>query len=251
MDCPQARQAIGPYHDAQLDPAAAEAVRMHVAQCRTCDKLAQDHAELTAALRDGATYFTAPSALKARMMQKGHDAAMPWFKRAIGVPRWLAGAAVASTAVLSVAATLALMPHMISAALPREVASSHVRSLMADHLTDVPSSDQHTVKPWFAGKLNFAPPVVDLSRDGFELIGGRLDYVDGRSVAALVYQRRQHRINVFVWPSADAVHGTWSQNGFNLVAWSQAGMQMWAVSDLNAPELDELHRLLQANANRQ
>jgi anti-sigma factor RsiW len=183
------------------------------------------------------------------MIQRGHDAALPWLKRAMGVPRWLFAAAVAGAGAFSVAATLAVMPHMISAALPREVASNHVRSLMADHLTDVPSSDQHTVKPWFAGKLNFAPPVVDLSRDGFELIGGRLDYLDGRTVAALIYQRRQHRINVFVWPSADAVHGTWSQNGFNLIAWGQSGMQMWAASDLNATELDQLHRLLQANGS--
>jgi anti-sigma factor RsiW len=122
-----------------------------------------------------------------------------------------------------------------------ELVASHVRSLQANHLLDVVSSDRHTVKPWFQGKLDFAPPVPDLP----ELAGGRLDYVNGRQVAALVYQRRRHPINVFVWPSHSAGGmSTESVNGYQLAHWYASGMEWWAVSDMNASELTEFARLL-------
>jgi anti-sigma factor RsiW len=132
--------------------------------------------------------------------------------------------------------------------LTQELVAAHVRSLMADHITDVLSTDQHTVKPWFEGKLDFAPSVIDLGPEGFELIGGRLDYAADRPVAALVYKRRQHVINLFIFPrpaASDGQLGTAGKQGYNVIGWQHSGMTFWAVSDLNAAELQQFCQLYQ------
>ena len=131
--------------------------------------------------------------------------------------------------------------------LVNDIVSSHVRSMMANHVTDVASSNSHTVKPWFSGKLDYSPPTKDFTEQGYRLIGGRLDYLDNRPVAALVYQRSQHFINLFVWPSDDTAAGKEEQlarQGYNLIHWNQSGMTFWLVSELNLPELEECARLL-------
>jgi anti-sigma factor RsiW len=124
--------------------------------------------------------------------------------------------------------------------LAQDVISSHVRSLLGTHLLDVPSTDQHTVKPWFNGKLKFSPPVHDFADHGFRLIGGRLDYFNGREVAALVYQRNQHVINLYIWPSEpsrNTAAESFSKNGYNVSHWDRDGFEFWAVSDVNAGDL--------------
>ena len=121
-----------------------------------------------------------------------------------------------------------------------ELVDAHVRSLLPGHLLDVESTDRHTVKPWFAGKTDIAPVVVDLSDKGFPLLGGRLDYVDGHSVAALVYGRRAHKINVFVWRTTpgEPAEGSFAVRGYSLLHWSNGGLTYWAVSDAALPDLE-------------
>src|SRR5262249_48094185 len=179
-----------------------------------------------------------------RKVQAAVREANPGARRFIFSWRW-AGAATA--AVLIVVVSMLWVKPSEETLLVNDIVSSHVRSMMANHITDVASSDRHTVKPWFGGKLDYSPPVKDLTEQGFRLVGGRLDYLDSRPVAALVYQRSQHYINLFVWPSnktgikeGDQI----TRQGYNVIHWTQAGMSYWLVSELNLTELTECARLL-------
>jgi len=164
---------------------------------------------------------------------------------------------------LSIAASLAFVALMLWRLVPglpgsssddrltQELIGGHVRSLMASHLTDVSSSDQHTVKPWFEGKLDFSPPVADVTEQGFPLVGGRLEYIGNRPVAALVYRHQQHVINLFIWPvthEEDVRERTLTRQGYQLIHWAEAGMSYWVVSDLNARELQAFVRAVQGQA---
>ena len=192
-------------------------------------------------IRREATYHAAPGHLRGRIL-----ASLP---REPAARRWkpwgFASGLAAAFAILAATGIYVLSPGA-DQRLAEEIVGAHVRSLMVDHAFDVASSDSHTVKPWFAGKLDFSPPVVDLTAQGFALLGGRLDYIDRRPVAALVYRHRQHLINLFILPAArDARPRTLERQGFHLAAWGQAGMTWWAVSDLNAQELSEFRTVLE------
>lgn len=208
---------------------------------------------LDALVRAKATRYEAPSELRERigsvLQRAGHAPEAP--QRETRSPAWRqwfnAGIAFACGLLVSVVVTRLNLMTDKQDQLAQEVVSSHVRSLMVAHLADVVSTDQHTVKPWFAGKLDFSPPVYDLASEGFPLTGGRLDYLEQRPVAALVYQHRKHTINVFVWPSRGDVsrfRNLQSRQGFNLASWEDSGMQFWVVSDVGSEELQTFAQLL-------
>jgi anti-sigma factor RsiW len=244
MTCDSARELISPLLDAELDAVQASEVERHMQTCVACAELKFEYLQLRERVRADAPYYSATEELRARI-----DRALRQAASAKDRPRapwgWIAFASAAGFAAALLLAFV-LGPNFFHSEraggdlIAQEVVSSHVRSLMAGHLIDVRSSDQHTVKPWFAGKLDFSPKVKDLAPQGYGLTGGRLDYLDGRPVAGLVFQRRQHVINLFVWPS-QAQSGSRLSNfaitGFNIVHWSEAGLTYWAVSDLNAAEL--------------
>lgn len=207
--------------------------------------------ELSKAIKAQATRYAAPPALRERIVAALNQAepvkAAP--PRRPFQTFWQQWGGMGAAFACGVVASLVLGSFQAAPGeedrLSQEIVAGHVRSLMVDHLADVASTDQHTVKPWFSGKLDFSPPVHDLAMQGFPLLGGRLDYLDGRPVAALVYRRQQHTINLFVWPAS----GTrsvklLSRQGFNMTDWSDSGMQFWAVSDLSAVELQTFTQLL-------
>ena len=206
--------------------------------------------ELSGLIRAHATRHRASPALEAAVRTEialqSATARRPVASHARRWPAWgFAGAGFACGIIASAIIMFVAGRPGDAGNLETELVNSHVRALMVAHLTDVASSDQHTVKPWFQGKLDYSPPVQDLAGRGFPLVGGRLDYLSGRAVAALIYRRHDHLINVFVWPdSGEARRKLSVHQGYNVLHWSSAGMQYWAVSDVNAAELQTLGSLL-------
>jgi anti-sigma factor RsiW len=191
-------------------------------------------------VRQEATRHAPPPELATRIVRQLRAQAEPVRARPTGLSRWLQAASLFAAGAATTCALLLLRPAAAPDDLVAAVAASHVRSLMAEHLADVRSSDRHTVKPWFAGKLDYSPPVVDLAAQGLPLVGGRLDYLGGRAVAALAYRSGAHVINLFVWPAdavAEAAPQAATLQGWHLLHWTQGGMQAWAVSDASAAEL--------------
>jgi anti-sigma factor RsiW len=242
MTCRETKNLLNAYVDGELDSGGSLGVEKHVQGCASCLTDVESLHALASAIENGGLRFTAPQRLKMNV-QAAIREANPAPTRSIFNWRW--ASAVAAAVLIVVVSMQWLKPSQET--LVNEIVSSHVRSMMANHITDVASSDRHTVKPWFGGKLDYSPPVKDLTDQGFRLLGGRLDYVDSRPVAALVYQRSQHLINLFVWPSNNTVtkqEDQLTRQGYNLIHWTQSGMSYWLVSELNLAELGECARLL-------
>jgi anti-sigma factor RsiW len=244
----EALKLLHAYADGELDPAKTLELEAHLAENPSTRAQCEGLRGMSAAIRVKAEYYTAPIELAERLA--GSVPPAPEYSpRRVALPRWLASAAaIAGVAVLAwMVATVATRPGE-DERIATEVLSAHVRATLAGRSFDVASSDQHTVKPWLSARLAFSVTVADVSAEGFELTGGRLDYVGGQRVAVLAYKRRQHLIDVFVWPTGEKRGLALTRDGFNIERFAKNGMSYWLVSDLNRNELADLARLLAERA---
>jgi len=246
MEHEEVRALAGAWLDREADPLAQREIEAHLAGCAACRAAVDGARGFSAAIRAEAEYFEAPPALVARLAAASRPARPA--PRRMTTWRPLALAASALLAVV-LAGGIGYFGSLGGSQDPlvQDVVDGHVRSLQAEHLIDIASSDQHTVKPWFDGRLDAAPPVRDLTTEGFPLVGGRLDYLDGKSVAALVYRHRQHPINLFVAPIGASGAGpalATTRQGYNVRHWVAGDMSFWLVSDLDMNELKALEALL-------
>ena len=252
MTCAQALPLLSAYLDRELDVTQSLEIEGHVRECDRCSAALQQHEALRSSLSAAALVFAPPRDLEWRVRKAVRREARPRGLSVLPPWRW---AAVPVAATLAAALSWSVAIHRGGTSgenvVLAELVSGHVRSLMADHLVDVATSDQPTVKPWFNGKVDFAPPVMDFTASGFPLVGGRVDYIAGRPVAVVVYKRRQHVVNVFIWPSGnDDGHGVRNLafQGYHLLRWVRSGLTFWAVSDVNGADLESLARLFQDSA---
>ena len=237
MNHQEIQERIHPYVDGELDIVNAREVELHLRACEECGGLEQRIRALSDALTRSAPAYRASAALRKNVHAVLRDEAKParqpwWWIFAIG------GACALLLLVFAISQTTRASRNAIA----DEVVANHVRSLLAAHLVDVASSNQHTVKPWFDGKVDFAPDVRDLAANGFPLVGGRLDYLNGKTVVALVYERNKHPINLFIVPASTNrpfQPSALTRRGYNLIHWTRGEMDYWAVSDLNAEELHQ------------
>ncbi|MBV8780153.1 MAG: anti-sigma factor [Phycisphaerae bacterium] len=260
MNCPRTISELHAYLDGELSATESVAFEQHLVSCDACRAILADDKQLREAMSNGGLYHRAPTQLIERIealipADVNHSGqALLQLRSSRNLHRrwWTIG--ITSMAAAAIAACLVIVIVAIQSRgngdnlLAQEIVSSHVRSMMVDHLLDVRSTDRHTVKPWFDGKLDFAPPVKDTTAQGFPLIGGRLDYIGDRPVASLVYKRQQHLINLFIWTSgqtSDDNDRLLTRQGYNLVRWTHAGMAFWAVSDLELSQLQQFAQVIQ------
>lgn len=247
MKCDEVRAVLNAYADDELPAAQRQQVDEHISSCVDCSEHYRELTRLSDAIKSGKIRDSAPGHLAQRVsdaLDKKENNTITW-------SGGLSGLAYSFPALLlGVAIGWATVTHFTSREIEADfspsLASAHIRSLMADHLTDIASSDSHTVKPWFHGRLDFSPPVIDLTRQGYPLLGGRLEYIAGDSAAALVYRHRQHVINLFISPkSAQTVRmKPEKHNGYNIVRWDDGYLSYAAVSDLNISDLERFRELL-------
>jgi anti-sigma factor RsiW len=248
-DCTEVELLLQADLDGELDIAGSATVAAHLARCASCARRQTALASLMARLRAAPLSHPAPAHLRQAVLNTLEAArvpAAPATPEGSRLGSWLDNVRTGVWSAVSLGAGAALATAvMVAVVLPRagglpdSVVASHIRALQPGHLTDVISTDQHTVKPWFDGRLDYAPPVKDLAAQGFPLAGGRLDYLNNRPVAALIYRRGQHVIDLYVWPETNRPLGSGGgeRNGYNYERWLQGGMEFWAVSDVALPDL--------------
>jgi anti-sigma factor RsiW len=248
MTCDEAEVLLHALIDGELDAGHAREVETHAVTCRRCGAQLTAYRDLRAAMPAKALRFTAPASLRARI-DRDVPAPVPVASRRSLLQGFALGGAVSGLAAAGL--TFAILRQDRDDLIAEEAVSAHLRSLQADHLIDVQSSNQHTVKPWFNGRIDLAPPVIDLTAQGFTLIGGRLDYIDGKPAAVIVYRRRGHVINLFVSQGFGTLPPSAKLEvvqGFNILRWNDQGLSLMAVSDLNREELEEFGAKFRAAA---
>jgi anti-sigma factor RsiW len=259
--CPERELLLHGLADGELDAANSLAMEEHLRTCQGCSAAYLEILRQKELLKGEGVRFRAPASLRARVMaaiepeeagapmeSPGNWPLKPPTVAQIRPRRFSLRAAAPVFSAVALAASLILFVNSWNppSNVDGELVSAHVRSLLASHLTDVASSDQHTVKPWFLGKLDFAPPVIDLAQKDFPLIGGRLDYIGRREVAALIYKRHGHVINLFIWPRGALKAATETSDGYHILSWEKEGFTFTAISDLNAAELGDFEAALRA-----
>ncbi len=251
--CPDREPLLHGLLDGELDAANALECEAHLRTCPGCAAEFSRLQDLRSALSAPGVRRGAPAALRRRIEAALDETARQGSEPGAWRPRvrkggpWAFGALAGA---LAASLMLVLAPRPDADALETELVADHVRSLLASHLTDVATSDRHVVKPWFNGRIDFAPPVLELADEGYPLAGGRLDYVKGKVVAALVYRRRQHVINLFVWPEQGRPPspGEYRRDGYTLIRWSRGGLEFWAVSDIDPADLEGFRRAFTARS---
>jgi anti-sigma factor (TIGR02949 family) len=254
MACNLTTTALHGYMDGELDAERAAEFERHLERCPECLAAFQAQEALRASLHRQQLYEKAPESFQKKLFAL----TVPARSSASSSPArflWLRIATTAAAVLLLAYACWRAVPWFANSgsenALAAEIVDAHLRALQPGHLTDVTSSDQHTVKPWFDGRIDFAPPVRDFGDQGFPLQGGRLDIVDGRTVAALVYGRRKHLVSVFVWPinqTSEAVRSG-SRQGYQWLQWDDAGMRFWVVADTSVSDIQQFHELFVQRGN--
>ena len=253
MSCSEVRTFLSAHLDGELDLAREVEIEEHLRTCGDCSRMHRAQSALRSALKPEDLYFRAPAHLAQRIRSAAQPTQPKPSRSTPRLPGWL-GAAAAAAAVVALAVWVSPMLSRRSRTdrIAQDVVSAHIRSLMPGHLTDVPSSENHTVKPWFAGKLDFSPPVADLAAEGFPLVGGRLDYAGERPIAALVYRKGEHLINLFAWPSGSTPESAVTvdaRQGYNILSWTRGQTTFWAISDVNAAELRQFADLVRARVS--
>jgi anti-sigma factor RsiW len=260
MKCNQAHELLDAYHDGELSPSEQRDLKMHLDTCKSCNTILVDYDRIGKSIKaEGRTPM--PPGLTARVsaaLNRVEVDELNFSERPAG---WLSSkmnsqvmrsfvqraAALAAVCLISVFATWSVMKSSSHTdQIERDILNAHIRSLLLDSPVQVASSDQHAVRPWFAGRIDFSPAIKDLAAEGFPLLGGRLDYVNDRRVGAVVYQHQKHIINVFMWASTEpgvALHSE-VRNGYNVLYWSRNGIEYWAISDLNSDEMIQLQLLM-------